>query len=135
VLVMSRIVSERDAIERAAQVCERRALVWGCTDSGQAVAASFRGTAAEIRALPPAEPEEPTPEMVEAGAAALWDTFRQTDLCTGPTAKITPWRDLVAVAQSSDAAALQVSVGRTEARAAYLAMRAARPAGGREGRA
>lgn len=84
-----------------------------------------RAGAEQLRQALPAEPEEVSEEMIEAGAEALWDTFRQTDLCTGPTAKATTWYELLVVARTSEAAALQVRVGRMEARASFLAMRAA----------
>jgi len=92
-------VSERDGIERAAQECDAYAR------GPYAQKVHGENMARLIRALPPAEPDEPTAEMVEAAMWKWWHNERK------PVDK--------------EAAAFHAGY--------RAALRAARPAGGREG--
>lgn len=90
--------------ERAARVADAFRETFeqpGADSDCIAGACAAEAIALAIRALPTAEPEEPTAEMVEAGAHVFLHQSHPS------------W----------DAAAAAI----------YLAMRAARPAGGREG--
>jgi hypothetical protein len=113
-------VSERDAIERAARLCEADTRSDLAKDAGYEPEWFRHGKrlAAAIRALPPAELEEPTPEMIAEEAQFLINRLIELD-----------WCDLDDTARDYYGHVVP-SLSRLSG---YLAMRAARPAGGREG--
>jgi hypothetical protein len=110
-------VSERDAIERAKGMLaphvfgHARLRIDGKVSVMEPIVPAAIAAEMLARALPPVEPEEPTPEMVEAGARAICIDFEMA--VGGGPATDENWRAFTDIASI-----------------AYLVMRAARPAGG-----
>jgi len=121
-------VSERDGIERAALYAYLEPMV-GNELAWDADHDAMDRIAAAIRALPPAEPDEPTVEMMDprtgrplgdhGTASEAIDFALDYNLCTEPDTFLRSWR--------------MGSLDEWPEFYEWLALRAARPAGGREG--
>jgi hypothetical protein len=160
-------VSERDAIERAAQVIdEYRAKIAvlieeDATDARLTADMVADLLAKAIRALPPAEPEEPTPEMVGLRCTDPMERIIEAALIGAGISYVLPGdrreaggaldfhlpdfdvdievkrmhspRIADQMARRPNVIAAQGETAVKFLASALLAMRAARPAGGREG--